>query len=163
MVSYQAFVWLPILIYVILNQYIIFPQKFTNSGRWKEYFRRMNEYDKWMHISEEYWYFHVPGISCPLHLQPKLPVGYNYKCWVMDKKVAEEKIAPLPTTRTMIVPSFYTILMDFSGPFLLCDTVRLNLWDSLQFNYHTWMPRGDLIWPRITINCCCRRCCTVSC
>ena len=51
--------------------------------------------------------------------------GSCYKCRAIDKKLAEQKMAPLQTTRTRIAPSFYTTSMDLCGPFLICDTVKL--------------------------------------
>ena len=47
-----------------------------------------------------------------------------YTCRAVDKKLAEQKMAPLPTTRTKIAPTFHTTSMDLCGPFLIRDTVK---------------------------------------
>ena len=47
-----------------------------------------------------------------------------YTCRTIDKKLAEQQMAPLPTTRTKIAPTFHTTSMDLFGPILIRDTVK---------------------------------------
>ena len=47
-----------------------------------------------------------------------------YQCRLLDKKLAEQQMAPLPTSRTVIAPSFHTTSMDLFGPIEICDTVK---------------------------------------
>ena len=47
-----------------------------------------------------------------------------YTCRVLDVKLAQQKMAPLPQSRTKIAPPFYIISMDFLGPIVIRDTVK---------------------------------------
>ncbi len=47
-----------------------------------------------------------------------------YRCRLADKKLAEQQMAPLPTTRTKIAPTFHTTSMDLFGPIVIRDTVK---------------------------------------
>ena len=47
-----------------------------------------------------------------------------YQCRILDIKLAEQKMAPLPESRTKIAPAFYIISMDLFGPILIRDTVK---------------------------------------
>ena len=47
-----------------------------------------------------------------------------YECRRLDKKMAEQKMAPLPNSRTKIAPPFYVISMDLFGPIEIKDTVK---------------------------------------
>ena len=47
-----------------------------------------------------------------------------YRCRLTDKKLAEQKMSPLPDTRLKIAPVFYTVSMDLFGPIMIKDTVK---------------------------------------
>ena len=47
-----------------------------------------------------------------------------YKCRLVDKLLAEQIMAPLPTSRTKISPAFHTTSMDLFGPIEIVDTVK---------------------------------------
>ena len=47
-----------------------------------------------------------------------------YCCRITDKVLAQQKMAPLPKSRTKIAPAFYQISMDLCGPVLIKDTVK---------------------------------------
>lgn len=55
-----------------------------------------------------------------------------YRCRLLDIQMAEQKMAPLPTSRTKIAPVFYKVSMDLFGPVIICDTVkkrtRMKVW-----------------------------------
>ena len=47
-----------------------------------------------------------------------------YTCRVLDAELAQQKMAPLPQSRTKIAPPFFIISMDLFGPILIRDTVK---------------------------------------
>ena len=47
-----------------------------------------------------------------------------YQCRLLDKKLAEQQMAPLPTSRTKIAPTFHTTSMDLFGPIEIRGTVK---------------------------------------
>ena len=47
-----------------------------------------------------------------------------YKCRLLDAELAQQKMAPLPQSRTKIAPPFYIISMDLFGPITIVDTVK---------------------------------------
>ena len=47
-----------------------------------------------------------------------------YTCRAVDKKLAEQQMAPLPTSRTKISPTFHITSMDLFGPITIRDTVK---------------------------------------
>ena len=47
-----------------------------------------------------------------------------YECRLIDKKLAEQKMAPLPKSRLKIAPPFFTISMDLFGPIEIKDSVK---------------------------------------
>ena len=47
-----------------------------------------------------------------------------YRCRILDKKLAEQQMAPLPTSRTKIAPTFHITSMDLFGPIEIRDTVK---------------------------------------
>ena len=55
-----------------------------------------------------------------------------YRCRLTDKLLAEQKMAPLPTSRLKIAPAFYNISLDLFGPIEIRDTVkkrtRMKVW-----------------------------------
>ena len=47
-----------------------------------------------------------------------------YTCRLLDAQLAQQKMAPLPQSRTEIAPIFYIISMDLFGPITIKDTVK---------------------------------------
>ena len=47
-----------------------------------------------------------------------------YTCRLLDAQMAQQKMAPLPQSRTMIAPPFFIISMDLFGPIIIRDTVK---------------------------------------
>jgi hypothetical protein len=47
-----------------------------------------------------------------------------YRCRTLDKKLAEQQMAPLPISRLAMSPPFHTTSMDLFGPILIKDTVK---------------------------------------
>ena len=47
-----------------------------------------------------------------------------YTCRLLDAELAQQKMAPLPQSRTKIAPPFFIISMDLFGPIIIRDTVK---------------------------------------
>ena len=50
--------------------------------------------------------------------------NHCYTCRLLDIKLAQQKMAPLPQSRTKIAPPFYVISMDLFGPIVIRDIVK---------------------------------------
>ena len=47
-----------------------------------------------------------------------------YQCRVLDKELAQQKMAPLPTSRQTMSPTFHKVSLDLFGPLEIKDTVK---------------------------------------
>ena len=47
-----------------------------------------------------------------------------YRCRVLDKELAQQKMAPLPTSRQTMSPTFYEVSLDVFGHVEIKDTVK---------------------------------------
>ena len=50
--------------------------------------------------------------------------NHCYTCRLVDAKLAQQRMAPLPQSRTKIAPPFHIISMDLFGPIIIRDTVK---------------------------------------
>ena len=49
---------------------------------------------------------------------------YCYVCRILDKMLAQQIMAPLPTARLIMSPTFYEISIDLAGPYEIKDSVK---------------------------------------
>ena len=47
-----------------------------------------------------------------------------YRCRLIDKKLAEQMMSPLPDSRLKVQPVFYIVSMDLFGPIIIKDTIK---------------------------------------
>ena len=47
-----------------------------------------------------------------------------YKCRRLDKQLAQQQMAPLPTSRQTMTPTFHEVSLDLFGPYQIRDTVK---------------------------------------
>ena len=47
-----------------------------------------------------------------------------YKCRLIDKKLAEQQMSPLPRPRQVMSPTFNEVSLDMFGPYEIRDTVK---------------------------------------